>query len=160
MSRDGKGDELLYLDYVDVEIHKTHEKQTYRFPFEGWVRMSRQDKKTEQLKARFGKKNSVVVYPNDKPKFEYRIRVSPQLNFKTVYTVRINYDLKKQNNYNDYKIEFLSELPKTGNLMLCIHGIYGQSEIFKFNNDTEPVDIENKSTFQIKCKEIGEVSKN
>lgn len=120
--------------------------------------MSRQDKKTEQLKARFGKKNSVVVYPNDKPKYEYRIKVSPQLNLKTEYTIKINYDLKKQDNLNDYKIEFSSELPKTGRILLCLHGIYGQSEVFKFSNDTEPIDNENKLTFQIKCKEIGEVN--
>ena len=119
--------------------------------------MSRQDKKTEQLKQRFGKKNSVVVYPNDKPKFEYRIRVSPLLNLKTEYTIKVDYELKKQDNLNDYKIEFLSELPKTGRILLCMYGVYGQSEIFKFSDDTEPIDNENKLTFQIKCKEIGEV---
>lgn len=30
LSRDGKGDEVLFIDYVEVEIHKSFEKQTYR----------------------------------------------------------------------------------------------------------------------------------
>lgn len=159
LSRDGKGDELLYLEYVDVEIQKAYEKQTFRFPFDGWVRMARQDKKSESLKSRFGKKNSVVAYPNEKPKYEYRIRVSPQISKETEYSIKIDYDIKKQDNTNDYKIEFFSELPnsKTGDLLLCVHGTFGQSELYKFNEDTESIDQENKLTFQVKCHEIGEV---
>ena len=50
-----------------------------------------------------------------------------------------------------------SKNSKTGNLLLCVHGTFGQSELYKFNEDTESIDQENKLTFQVKCHEIGEV---
>ncbi len=81
----------------------------------------------------------------------------PQFSKDTEYSIRINYDLKNQENIVDYKFEFFSELPKTGNLLIGLTGSVGQSEIFKFSDDTIPVDDENKMSFQVKGKEIGEV---
>jgi len=110
--------------------------------------MSRQDKKTEQLKTRFGKKNSVVVFPNEKPKFEYKIKITPQFRKDTEYSINIDYDIKNQDEIIDYKIEFFSELPKTGKLLIGLTGVYGQSEILKLSNGSEPLDFdENKLVY-------------
>jgi hypothetical protein len=120
--------------------------------------MSRQDKKTEQLKTRFGKKNSVVVFPNEKPKFEYKIKITPQFRKDTEYSINIDYDITNQDEIIDYKIEFFSELPKTGKLLIGLTGVYGQSEILKLSNGSEPLDFdENKLVYPVQFKQIGEV---
>ena len=64
-----KGEEVIMIDYIDVVIQKADESQSYRFPCNGWVRGARQDKKSEEIKERFGKKNSLVLYANERPKF-------------------------------------------------------------------------------------------
>jgi len=120
--------------------------------------MSRQDKKTEQLKTRFGKKNSVVVFPNEKPKFEYKIKITPQSNKDTEYSINIDYDIINQEELVDLKFEFFSELPKAGKLLIGLTGLYGQSEVLKLSNDSEPLDFdENKLVYPVQSKQIGEV---
>ncbi len=158
LSRDGRGEEVLYIDYVEVNIFKSFEKQTYRFPFDGWLRMSRQDKKTEILKQRFGKKNSIIAYPNEKPKFEYRVKVSPQITKNTEYQIDVDYEIKKVDATKKYKIEFSRDLSAEGSLLIRLTGKFGKSELIKFNRETEPIDkAKNELLFGFLCKECGEL---
>ena len=120
--------------------------------------MSRQDKKTELLKQRFGKRNSIIVYPNEVPKFEYRVKISPQITKNTEYTLDVCYEIKKIDATIDYKVEFSSDLPISGNLVIRLNGSFGRSETFKFNRFTRPDDREeNDLLFTINSKDVGEV---
>jgi hypothetical protein len=118
--------------------------------------MARQDKKTEQLKARFGKKNSIIVYPNEKPKYEYRVKISPQISKNTEYTIKIDYRIKKLDVNCTYKIEFTSSLPSSGKLMMRITGAFSRSDIFDFNRYS--IDDESNLSYSITSKDLGEVN--
>ncbi len=156
LSRDGKGDELLYLDFVEVEIQKSYEKQTFRFPFDGWLRKAKQDPKTEQLKQRFGKKNSIIVYPNEVPKFEYAVRISPQITKNTEYSIEIDYTIKKLDASINYRIEFSSDMPVYGKLLLRLNGSFGSSDVLRFNQNTQPIDRDqNDLLFKVNTKDCG-----
>ncbi len=37
LSKDVKGENVLYIEYVQVDLQRSHETQSYRFPFEGWL---------------------------------------------------------------------------------------------------------------------------
>lgn len=149
---------MLYLDYIEVNIFKSYEKQTFRFPFDGWLRMSRQDKKTELLKQRFGKKNAIIVYPNEVPKFEYRVKISPQITKNTEYQIDVDYEIKKLDAATKYKIEFSGDLPSDGRLLVRLTGKFCKTELFKFNRDTEAMDKDkNDLLFSFLSKDCGEL---
>jgi len=159
LSRDGKGDELLFLDFVEVEIQKPYEKQTFRFPFDGWLRKAKQDSKTEQLKQRFGKKNSIIAYPNEVPKFEYGIRISPQITKNTEYSIEIDYAIKKLDASINYRVEFSSDLPVYGKLLMRLNGSFGRSDVLRFHHKTQPIDREeNDLLFKVNTKDCGDLS--
>ena len=147
------------LQKFDLKKNNSLEKKFLfsRFPFDGWVRMARQDKKTEELKARFGKKNSVIAYPNEKPKFEYRVIVSPQLSKSTEYTIHVNYSIKKVDANLLYKIEFSTDLPKYGKIILRVNGSFGRSEVFAFSRSTQTLSEDNDLLFGMNMKDVGEV---
>jgi hypothetical protein len=144
---------------VDVEIQKTNEKQSYRFPFQGWVRGAKQDKKTEELKERFGKKNSIILYPNEQPKYEYTIVVSPKLFRNTEYTIEVNYDVKDIQEQFKYEFEFGSELPANGRLIINLFSDPSENVSFSFDRKTESIDSDNPLVFSISNKEIKKVWK-
>ena len=121
--------------------------------------MARQDKKTEILKRRFGKKNSIIVYPNEVPKFEYRVRISPMITKNTEYTIDVDYDVKQMDASVDYKIEFSTDLPDVGKLIIRLNGVFGRSEVYKFSRYTEPIDREaNELLFSFCSRDCGQVS--
>ncbi|CAF0950313.1 unnamed protein product [Brachionus calyciflorus] len=154
LSRDAKGDEVLYLDYVDVEIIKLNETQSFRFPFDGWIRKAKQDRKTEELKARFGKKNSVIAFPNEKPKYEYKIVVAPQMTKNTEYTVEINYDIRYFDEQCDYRIELSNALPNSGKIFLRLTGTNGESNQFEFSEKSKG---SSGLIFDVTNTDIGEI---
>jgi hypothetical protein len=141
-----------------VEIQKTNEKQFYKFPFDGWLRAARQDKKSEELKARFGKKNSIVSFPNEKPKYEYQIRISPQMSKSTEYKFELNYEINGAHSQTTYLIEFMSNMPESGQLALRLSGNLGESSTFYFDDKTEACDDNNKLLFEVSSKLLGKVS--
>lgn len=143
---------------MNVEIQKTNEKQFYKFPFDGWLRAAKQDKKSEELKARFGKKNSIVSFPNEKPKYEYQIRISPQMSKSTEYKIELNYEIKSANSQTAYLLEFMSNMPENGQLALRLSGHLGESSTFYFDDTTEACDEKNKLLFKVSSKHLGKVS--
>lgn len=166
-----KGEEVLFLDYIDVEIQKPNESQTYRFPCNGWVRGARQDKKTEEVKERFGKKNSLVLFANEKPKFEYTIIVSPRLFRNTEYTIELlHFDVRDMNEQPMYEIEFGSgtQLPPSGAGRLAVNLFGGGGKkkksasgnaVFLFDQSTKSVDAESPLVFSMANKELEKVDK-
>jgi hypothetical protein len=154
-----KGEEVLYVDYIDVDIYKPSEKQSYRFPYNGWVRGARQDPKSEELKERFGKKNSLILYPNETPKFDYTIVIAPKLFRDTEYTVEVNYDVRELQEQFKYEIEFGQELPQSGRLLVNLFGEGGENVAFAFDRNTKCVDEENPLVFSIDNKEMKKVTK-
>lgn len=122
------------------------------------MRLAKQDNKTEQLKQRFGKKNSIIAYPNEVPKFEYRVRISPQITKNTEYTIEIDYLIKKLDATIDYRIEFSSDLPRDGKLLLRLNGTFGRSDVLRFSSMTAPINKEiNDLLFKVSAKDCGEV---
>lgn len=153
-----KGEEVLYIDYVDVQINKANEKQSYRFPVHGWIRGAKQDKKTEEMKERFGKKNSLMIYPNETPKYTYTVIVSPKLFRHTNYTIEINYDVKDLQDQFKYELEFGSELPHSGRLIVNLFSEAGENVSFSFDKKTKSIDDDNPLVFSISNKEIKNVN--
>jgi hypothetical protein len=165
LSKDIKGDEVLFIDYIEVEITKSGERQVYRFPFESWLRTAKQDKKAEETKARFGKKHCLLAYPNEKPRFEYQVRVGPKLDSsggdQCEYKIEVDYETKSSSKVEEYLIEFDSrtdEMPKNGKIILRLNGTATDSDVFNFTEKTETADKENKLLFKIKSRDIGDVN--
>lgn len=152
------------MDYIDVVIQKPNESQSYRFPCNGWVRGARQDKKSEEIKERFGKKNSLVLCANEQPKFDYMIIVAPRLFRDTEYTIElVNFDVCDAREQSNYEIEFgpKTELPKTGRLVVSL--FQGRSKsadgpvVFYFDHQTPSVDAESPFVFSMPNRELEKV---
>ena len=120
--------------------------------------MGKQDRKTEELKRRFGKKNSIISYPNEKPKFEYTITVAPPTTKDTEYEIKINYEVKKLDAIVDYTIEFANELPAQSDakVALRLNGMLGESELFTFGKQTASLE-KGKSIYKVSNVNLGEV---
>ncbi len=106
----------------------------------------------------------MIAYPNEKPKFEYIVKVSPKIGSNTSqnteYEIEIDYEIKDSNAQEEFTIEFESksdELPKNGKIVLKLNGSSGESEVYNFSKKTESTESENKLLFKIKSKDIGEV---
>ncbi len=54
-------------------------------------------------------------------------------------------------------VDFNSKMPKTGKLVLRLNGAFGESEVFKFDGATKPIDDTNKLSFSIVTKDVGKV---
>ena len=164
LSKDVKGEEVLFVEWVEVEINKSGERQVYRFPFDSWLRTAKQDKKSEDTKSRFGKTNSLIAYPNEKPAFEYLIKVSPKLDGgnsggQIEYKIEVDYQIKDAHLQEPFTIQFSSrtgDLPRNGKLIVKLNGTGGESEVFSFTDKTERSD-ENNLEFKIKNRDIGDV---
>lgn len=120
------------------------------------MRKAKQDRKTEELKARFGKKNSIIAFPNEKPKFEYRIVISPQMSKNTEYQVLIDYDINDFNEQCDYRIEFSNAFPKSAKVLIRLTGTNGESNEFEFGEKVNRADP-NDLVYDIKNVDIGEI---
>lgn len=159
-----KGEEVLYIDYIDVEIKKPNESQSYRFPCNGWVRGARQDKKSEEIKERFGKKNSLVLCPNESPKFDYMVVIAPRLFRDTKYTIELtNLDVRDVKEQSNYDIEFgaKTELPKSGRLVISLFsGKASKNDgpaVFYIDANTTSVDEESHLAFSLPNRELNKV---
>lgn len=164
ISKDVKGEEVLMIDYIDVVIQKADESQSYRFPCNGWVRGARQDKKSEEIKERFGKKNSLVLYANERPKFDYSIIVAPRLFRDTEYTIElVNMDVRDAKEQANYEFEFgeKSVLPKSGRLVVSLFAGRAKSAdgpvLFAFDKDTPSVDADSPLVFSLPNRELSKV---
>ncbi len=118
---------------------------------------AKQDQKSEDLKSKFGLKNSIITFPNEKPKYEYTIKVSPAITKNTEYKIEINYDIKPLDRLIEYKVEFLSDLPIDGRLTLHFLGSLGQSVPISFSNKAKNADPNKKLQFKLKNNDIGEI---
>lgn len=157
LSRDLKGEEVLFIEYIDIDVHKSsNEKQSFRFPFNGWLKSAKQDKKAEELKAKFGKKNSIVTYPNEKPKFEYIVKISPPMFKDTEYKVNVSYEIKDGEADADYSLRFGAALPETGRIVVRITGALGQTGVFHFSNKTKSAEDE-PLLFRFTNKDVGDI---
>ncbi|CAF0903009.1 unnamed protein product [Brachionus calyciflorus] len=125
LSKDVKEDESLYIDFVEIEILRYSEKKSFRFPIDGWIRKSIQEPRAEKLKLRYGKRNSLVVFLNEKPKFEYKIKISPRRN----------------NEEHFAKLKLRSESKKKGRVIFQIFGDKMKTELFTLtDNETSHSD--------------------
>ena len=167
ISKDVKGEEVLFIDYIDVVIQKANESQSYRFPCNGWVRGARQDKKSEEIKERFGKKNSLVLLANERPKFDYSVIVAPRLFRDTEYTIElVNFDVRDAKEQSNYEFEFGEKtvLPKNGGrLVVSLFAGRGKKAdgpvTFYFDKDTKCVDDESPNVFSLPNRELEKVKK-
>ncbi|RNA44287.1 hypothetical protein BpHYR1_030422, partial [Brachionus plicatilis] len=126
------------------------------FPFDGWIRKAKQDRKTEELKARFGKKNSVIAFPNEKPKFEYKIIVSPQMTKNTEYCIEINYDIRDYDEQFDYRVEFSDAFPQSAKVFVRLTGTNGESIEFEFSEKSKSTNADNL-IYDVTNFDIGEI---
>lgn len=106
----------------------------------------------------------MLVYTNEKPKFEYSLRVSPGLAASTAgladYKITIDYEVK-ENIPEVYIVEFISrtdQLPKSGKIILRLNGTSGDSEAFNITERTETLNKDHNLIFKLKNKDIGDVS--
>ena len=68
----------------------------------------------------------------------------------------MNYDVKKVDAVVIYMVEFTSELPKSGKLILRLNGLMGESDAFNFNSKTASTEA-NKLIYKVSNRDIGEV---
>lgn len=154
LSKDVKGENVLYIDFIQIDLQRSAETQSYRFPFDGWLCSAKQDQKSENLKSKFGFKNSIVSYPNELPNYEYKIHFSPGVSKNADYKIEINYQIKPIDKMIEYKVEFFSNLPANGRLRITLFGLLGQSQPFSFKNKIKSND---PKKFKILNKEIGQI---
>jgi hypothetical protein len=145
----------LFIDFIQIDLQRSTETQSYRFPFDGWLCSAKQDQKSENLKLKFGLKNSIVSYPNELPKYEYTIKVSPGVSKNAEYKIEIDYQIKPIDRLVEYKVEFYSDLPANGRLTITLFGLLRQSKPFSFTNKKKSKDQNN--IHKISSIEIGEI---
>ncbi len=155
LSKDIKGENVLFIDFIQIDLQRSTETQSYRFPFDGWLCSARQEQKSENLKSKFGLKNSIIIYPNELPKYEYIIQISPSISKKAEYKIEINYQFKPIDRLVEYTVEFDSDLPTNGRLRMTLFGLLGQSQQFNFTNKIKQKNQNNK--YKISNNEIGEI---
>jgi hypothetical protein len=86
------------------------------------------------------------------------IKISPQMFKNTEYTIEVDYDIKDREEDVNYQIQFSSEMPESGRLILRLTGILGESDVFHFSHSTKS-DPDNKLLYKFTSLHVGEVFK-
>jgi hypothetical protein len=161
IERQKRTSKSMFIAQIELELQRTTERKIFKFPFYGWLNAGKQNYRAEEIKKRHGSKNSIILFPNAKPKFEYKIRTYPQLFSNSLYKIELDCNVYDPKAPEDYYFEIIStdKLPFNASIILKLQGSKSETELIKITDSKmclriDEVDVGDINYIQLKCNKI------
>lgn len=152
IEREKKSSKSIFITQIELELQRSTENKIFKFPFNGWLNAGKQNERAEEIKKIHGTKNSIILFPNAKPKFEYKIRTYPQLFSNSLYKIELDCNVYDPKEPDDYYFEIICDekLPFNASVILKLQGNKCETQLIKISNSKMCLKIDEADVGDIK----------